>query len=45
MHFYRNEVTGDVYYGMDYKAVFDHQGLWNVEPQPKFEYNPPEFNP
>lgn len=26
MHFYRNLVTGDVYYGRDYKAIFQHNG-------------------
>lgn len=45
MHFYQNRITGDVYYGMDYKAVFDHQGLWDFEPTPKFEYEPPQYGP
>jgi len=45
MHFYRNKETNDVYYGMDYKAVFDPQGLWNVAPKPNFSYEPPTFNP
>lgn len=31
MHFYQNPVTGDVYYGRDYKAIFDHQGKWNTD--------------
>lgn len=44
MHFYCNSMTGDVYYGRDYKAVFDHQGLWNFEPKPNFSYEPPRFN-
>mgnify|MGYP003493404877 FL=1 len=44
MHFYRNTVTGDVYYGMDYKAVFDHQGSWSLASSPNFEYEPPRFN-
>jgi hypothetical protein len=43
MHFYRNEVTGDVYYGKDYKAVFQHQGKWNCEIKPKFNYTPTRF--
>jgi hypothetical protein len=45
MHFYHNPVTDDVYYGMDYKAVFDHQGLWNLDLTPSFDYEPPRFNP
>jgi hypothetical protein len=45
MHFYQNSVTGQIYYGMDYKAVFDHQGLWNFKPKPNFDYKPPRFNP
>lgn len=44
MHFYRNSMTGEVYYGRDYKAVFDHQGAWNFKPQPNFHYEPPRFN-
>lgn len=40
MHFYRNHVTGDVYYGRDYKAIFDHQGMWNASLKPKFDYKP-----
>ena len=44
MHFYRNVVTNDIYYGIDYKAVFDHQGLWDFEPSPNFNYEPPRFN-
>jgi hypothetical protein len=44
MHFYKNSVTGEVYYGMDYKAVFDHQGLWNFQPRSKFQYEPPRYN-
>ncbi|MDR3491908.1 MAG: hypothetical protein P4M12_07710, partial [Gammaproteobacteria bacterium] len=43
MHFYRNHITGDVYYGRDYKAVFNHQGMWNVSPQPNFKYETPQF--
>jgi hypothetical protein len=45
MHFYHNPVTGDLYYDMDYKAVFDHQGTWNLELNPSFNYEPPRFNP
>ena len=45
MHFYKNSVSGEVYYGADYKAVFNHQGSWNFSPQPKFSYEPPQFNP
>jgi len=30
---------------MDYKAVFDHQGLWNFEPNPSFEYEAPQYRP
>ena len=45
MHFYHNPVTGDLYYGMDYKAVFDHQGTWNLALDPNFNYEPPRFNP
>ena len=44
MHFYRNSVTGNIYYGMDYKAVFDHQGAWNFAPSPNFSYEQPRFN-
>jgi len=44
MHFYHNPVTNDVYYGMDYKAIFDHQGVWNLEPSPKFDYESSQFN-
>jgi hypothetical protein len=40
MHFYHNPVTGDLHYGADYKAVFDHQGYWNVEPSRNFSMNP-----
>lgn len=36
IHFYQNSLTGDVYYGKDYKAIFEHQGTWNAEPKPKF---------
>ncbi|CAN5363519.1 hypothetical protein BH10PSE19_BH10PSE19_20640 [soil metagenome] len=44
MHFYHNPVTRDVYYGMDYKAIFDHQGSWSFAPSPKFVYElPPLF--
>ncbi len=43
MHFYYNPVTGDSYYGMDFKAVFDHQGSWNLNPTPNFEYEPPQY--
>jgi len=45
IHFYHNPVTGETYYGMDFKAVYDHQGSWDIEPQPKYEFNPPGFNP
>jgi hypothetical protein len=44
MHFYHNPITGDVYYGMDYKAVFGHQGAWNFKLQPNFDFEPPGFN-
>ncbi len=44
VHFYRNKVTGEIYYGRDYKTVFDHQGSWNVEPKPTFDFEPPKFN-
>jgi hypothetical protein len=44
-HFYRNSTTGDIYYGRDYKAVFNHQGLWNVKPSPNFIYEPSHFIP
>jgi hypothetical protein len=40
MHFYHNPVTDDTYYGMHYKAVYDHQGSWNVESGPKFDHEP-----
>ena len=43
MHFYHNPVTGDVYYGMDYKAVFNHDGSWKLPLLPNFEYKPPHF--
>jgi hypothetical protein len=43
VHFYKNSVTGKVYYGMDYKSVFNHQGQWNLPPQPHFTYEPPKF--
>jgi hypothetical protein len=45
MHLQRNAVTNDIYYGMDYKAVFDHQGIWNISPKTNFEYEPTKFNP
>jgi hypothetical protein len=38
VHFYHNEVTGDAYYGRDYKVIFNHQGKWHSEPQPNFIY-------
>ncbi|WP_240992178.1 hypothetical protein [Rickettsiella grylli] len=44
VHFYKNNVTGEIYYGMDYKSVFDHQGRWNFELNPSFDYEPPRFN-
>lgn len=44
MHFYHNPMTGDVYYGIDFKTIFDHQGKWNLELKPKFEYEPQKFN-
>lgn len=44
MHFYKNSVTGEVYYERDYKAVFEHQGRWNLEPTPNFDYEPPRYN-
>jgi hypothetical protein len=44
IHFYRNKVTGDVYYGRDYKTIFEHQGSWNLEPKPSFDYDLPRFN-
>ncbi len=31
-HFYHNPVTGDSYYGRDFKTVFDHQGSWHKVP-------------
>ena len=45
MHFYKNSVTGEAYYGRDYKAVFEHQGRWNLEPRPNFFYEPPKYTP
>jgi hypothetical protein len=45
MHFYSNSVTEDVYYGIDYKAVFQHDGAWNLSPTPNFYYEPSRFNP
>jgi hypothetical protein len=38
MHFYYNSITRDVYYGMDYKAIFP-KGI-SIEPTPKFTYDP-----
>ncbi len=43
MHFYRNLITDTVYYGMDYKAIFNHDGLWNLELKPNFDNQPPKF--
>ena len=43
IHFYHNPVTGQVYYGRDYKAVFEHQGRWDLEPMPNFSYQPLRF--
>jgi hypothetical protein len=43
MHFYHNPITGDVYYGMDYKAVFNHEGSWKLPLSPNFEYESPRF--
>ena len=40
IHFYRNPITKDTYYGMDYKAIFDHQGSWNLEPSRNFTMQP-----
>jgi hypothetical protein len=45
MHFYRNPITNDAYYGMDYKAVFSHQESWDFAPTPHFNYEPPTDNP
>jgi hypothetical protein len=43
MHFYHNSVTNDVYYDMDYKAVFNHEGSWKLPLSPNFEFEPPRF--
>jgi len=43
IHFYYNPVTRDVYYGRDYKSIFDHQGTSNVQLTRKFDYEPPRF--
>ena len=45
MHFYYNPVLDKAYYGMDYKAIFRHQGQWNLEPTPNFIYNTPNNKP
>ncbi|MGB6976174.1 MAG: hypothetical protein WBE18_01765, partial [Gammaproteobacteria bacterium] len=44
IHFYHNSITGDVYYGMDYKAVLHGQSTWNIKPTPNFDYEPTQFN-
>ena len=44
MRFYQNSVTGEVYYGADYKAVFDNQSMWSNQFKPNFDYEPPRFN-
>jgi hypothetical protein len=44
MHFYYNPVTGNTYYGMDYKAVFDHNATWDLPITPNFDYEPKSFN-
>lgn len=43
VHFYKNPVTNDVYYDRDYKSIFDHQGTWNMKPNPNFDHEPPRF--
>jgi hypothetical protein len=40
IHFYYNPATGNVYYGMDYKAIFNHQGHWGLEPSRNFTTRP-----
>ena len=41
VHFYYNSVTGEVCYGRDYKALFDHQGRWDGEgSEPIFSFDP-----
>jgi YD repeat-containing protein len=40
MHFYRNAITNEIYYGHDFKAVFDHQGKWNIPPARNFSLKP-----
>jgi hypothetical protein len=42
VHFYKNEVTGEIYYGLDHKSIFDHNGAWNIEISPKFQYEHPK---
>ena len=29
LHYYMNKKTGEVYYELDYKSFFNHQGNWS----------------
>lgn len=44
VHFYYNPVTNDMYFGMDYKTIFNHQGKWDLGLKPNFEHEPPRFD-
>ena len=50
VHFYRNKITNDVYYGMDYKMVFQDRTQINIEidqPDENFDssFDSEIFNP